>query len=165
MSITLENKHPFKKIWIIYGLVLVAYICIGIYAGINHEPWADEAQAWLIARDSHSIIDVLRAVKYEGTFPFWHFIVKGFQLAGLDYEHYFVIPLFFSAIGVIILFFTETPVIGKILIPFSFYVVFQNTVVARTYCLVFPAMMLILLFYKKRFEKPVKYNLSLFSWD
>lgn len=162
MSITLENKHPFKKIWIIYGLVLVAYICIGIYAGINHEPWADEAQAWLIARDSHSIIDVLRAVKYEGTFPFWHFIVKGFQLAGLDYEHYFVIPLFFSAIGVIILFFTETPVIGKIFIPFSFYVVFQNTVVARTYCLVFPAMMLILLFYKKRFEKPVKYNLSLF---
>ena len=156
------NTIKSKKTWIIYGLVFAAYLFIAVFAGIHHEPWADEAQSWLIARDSHSLIDLLRAVKYEGTLPTWHLINKAFQLAGLDYDHIFVIPLVFSVLGVILLFLTDAPLWSKIMLPFSFYVVYQNAVVARQYALVFPAMMLIVLFYKKRFEKPVRYHLALF---
>ena len=156
------NTIKSKKTWIIYGLVFAAYLCIAIFAGIHHEPWADEAQSWLIARDSHSLIDLLRAVKYEGTLPTWHLINKAFQLAGLDYDHIFVIPLVFSAIGVILLFFTDAPLWAKVMLPFSFFVVYQNAVVARQYSLVFPAMMLIVILYKKRFEVPVRYHLALF---
>ena len=151
-----------KKIWIIYGIVFAAYLCIAIFAGLHHEPWADEAQSWLIARDSHSLIDIFRAVKYEGTLPTWHLINKAFQLAGLDYDHIFVIPLIFSAIGVILLFLTDAPLLAKIMLPFSFFAVYQNAVVARQYSLAFPAMMLIVLFYKRRFEVPVRYHLALF---
>ena len=85
------NTIKTQKTWIIYGLVFAVYLCIAIFAGIHHEPWADEAQSWLIARDNHSLIDILRAVKYEGTLPTGHLINKAFQLAGFDYAHIFVI--------------------------------------------------------------------------
>ena len=155
------SKIKHDKLWIIYGLVFAAYICIAIFAGIHHEPWADEAQSWLIARDNNSLIDIFQAVRYEGTLPTWHLINKTFQLAGLDYDHIFVIPLVFSAIGVILLFCTDAPLLAKVMLPFSFFVVYQNAVVARQYALVFPAMMLIVKFYKKRLEVPVRYHLSL----
>ncbi|MBQ2155266.1 MAG: hypothetical protein II438_02445 [Clostridiales bacterium] len=156
------NKIKPRKIWIIYGIVFAAFVCMGVFAGLHHEPWADEAQSWLIARDNNNLIDLLKAVKYEGTLPTWHLINKAFQLAGLDYDHMFVIPLVFSAIGVILLFFTDAPLWSKIMLPFSFFVVYQNSVVARQYAMVFPAMMLIVIFYRKRFDVPVRYHLALF---
>ena len=155
------NKIKPNKTWIIYGIVFAAFMCIGIFAGLHHEAWADEAQSWLIARDN-DLIGIFKAVKYEGTLPTWHLINKAFQLAGLDYDHIFVIPLIFSAIGVILLFLTDAPLLAKIMLPFSFFVVYQNSVVARQYSLVFPAMMLIVILYKKRFEVPVRYHLALF---
>ena len=47
--------------WIALGLyaVLVAWLTV------HHEPWPDEAQAWLIARDN-SFFGMLRQVHYEG---------------------------------------------------------------------------------------------------
>ena len=156
------NKLKPNKLWIIYAVVFVAYICIAIFTGIHHEPWSDEAQGWLIARDTHSLIELFRAVRYEGTLPTWHLINKAFQLIGLDYDHLFVIPLIFTAIGVILLFLTDAPLLAKVMLPFSFFVVYQNSVVARQYALVFPAMMLIVLFYKKRLEMPIRYHLALF---
>ena len=70
------NKLKPTKLWIIYGIVFAAYLCIAIFTGIHHEPWADEAQSWLIARDNHSLIGIFRAVKLEGTLPTWHLIIK-----------------------------------------------------------------------------------------
>ena len=47
------NKLKSNKLWIIYGIVFAAFVCMGVFAGLHHEPWADEAQSWLIARDRH----------------------------------------------------------------------------------------------------------------
>ena len=146
---------------VIYASVFLAFLLLGTFAGLHHEPWADEAQSWLIARDNNSLIDIIKAVRYEGTLPTWSLIIKLFQICGLDYDHIFVISLFFSAIGVILLLMSNSPESIKILLPFSFYTIFQNTVVARQYALVFPAMMLIVLFYKNRLFSPIKYYVSL----
>ena len=91
------NKIKPNKTWIIYGIVFAAFMCIAVFAGIHHEPWADEAQSWLIARDN-DLIGIFKAVKYEGTIPTWHLINKAFQLAGLDYDHIFVIPFIRTAL-------------------------------------------------------------------
>lgn len=151
-----------NRLWFLYGAVFITFICIGIFAGSHHEPWADEAQSWLIARDNHSLAGLLYAVKYEGTLPVWHLLLKAFQLAGLDYGHIYIIPLLLTAAGVVILFFTDAPVVAKVLLPFSYYVIFQNAVSARAYAMVFPAMMFIVLFYKNRYKAPIRYHLSLF---
>ena len=151
-----------NRLWFLYGAVFITFICIGIFAGSHHEPWADEAQSWLIARDNHTLAGLLYAVKYEGTLPVWHLLLKAFQLAGLDYGHIYIIPLLLTAAGVVILFFTDAPVVAKVLLPFSYYVIFQNAVSARAYAMVFPAMMFIVLFYKNRYKAPIRYHLSLF---
>lgn len=156
------TSKKLSRLWILYGAVFIAFICIGIFAGCHHEPWADEAQSWLIARDNHTLADLLYTVKYEGTLPVWHLILKAFQLAGLDYGHIYIVPLLLTAAGVVILFFTDAPVVAKVMLPFSYFVIFQNAVSARTYAMVFPAMMLIVLFYKNRYKTPVRYHLSLF---
>ncbi len=156
------TSKKISGLWILYGAVFIAFICIGIFAGCHHEPWADEAQSWLIARDNHTLADLLYAVKYEGTLPVWHLILKAFQLLGLDYRHIYIVPLLLTAAGVVILFFTDAPVVAKVMLPFSYFVIFQNAVSARAYAMVFPAMMLIVLFYKNRYKAPVRYHLSLF---
>ena len=152
------KKHRLK---IIYGFVLILFVSVSVFAGLHHEPWADEAQSWLIARDNDNIIDIFNAVRYEGTVPVWHLILKLAQLLGLIYDYAFVIPLIFSAAGVVLLFMTDAPLFVKVLLPFSYYAMYQGSVFARPYCIVFPAMMLIALSYKDRQQKPVRFFLAL----
>ena len=146
---------------VVYVLVAIAFVCLGFFAGLYHEPWADEAQAWLIARDNNSILDIIKAVRLEGTLPTWHLIIKIFQLCGLNYRFFFIIPLILSTAGVLLLFATDAPLVVKAVLPFSFYAVYQNAVVARQYSLVFPVMMLIVLLYRQRLTKPVRFHLVL----
>ena len=44
----------------------------------THEPWEDELQALLIARDSHSLADWYWNFRYEGHPPLWHLVLKLF---------------------------------------------------------------------------------------
>lgn len=151
-----------KRDGIALCIVLAVYLCIAVITGLNHEPWADEAQGWLLARDN-DLLGIVMAERYEGTLPTWHFIIKFFQFLGLPYDHFFVIPVLIASIGIILLFLTDAPFICKIMLPFSFYVLYQESVVARQYCLIFPAMMLIVLTFKDRKIKPVRFFLSLFA--
>ena len=151
-----------KKERVALVLVLAVYLCVAIFTGLHHEPWADEAQSWLISRDNN-IFGIMQAVRYEGTLPFWYFILKLFQMFGLPYDYAFVVPMIFTTLGIILLFMTDAPFMCKILLPFSFYVMYQESVIARQYCLVFPALMLLVLTYRERHSKPVRFFLSVFA--
>ena len=62
-----------KKINII---VFITFAVLALVIGINHEPWADEAQSWIIARDA-SVSEIIWDVsRYEGTFPLWFLTIK-----------------------------------------------------------------------------------------
>src|SRR5438552_18945700 len=37
----------------------------------RHELWRDEMKAWLIARDSPTVLDIMRQAGYEGAPPLW----------------------------------------------------------------------------------------------
>lgn len=151
-----------KNLNILYIVTLIVFIAIGVFEGVNHEAWADEAQAWLIARDT-SFTNMFKAASYEGTQPLWYIVIKLFQLVKLPYSCFFVVSLTVSVIGVVILFFfTDISVVSKILIAFSFTAMYQNVAVARNYSLVFPFMMLIAAAYDKRKEKPLLYYLGVF---
>lgn len=58
--------------WAFAAAVTVAFaVACGILTA-RHEPWRDEMQAWLLARDSASIPALLAHLKYEGHPPLWH---------------------------------------------------------------------------------------------
>jgi hypothetical protein len=55
--------------------VSLAYLLAATAAALVHEPWRDEAQAWLIARDAASPLQLLQNLRYEGHPGLWHLVL------------------------------------------------------------------------------------------
>ena len=143
-------------------IILLVFLLLSFCIGINHEPWVDEAQSWIIARDASVFEIVGNLARYEGAFPLWHLTLKIFIALGLTYEYIFIVPLIISAIGIsVFLKKVDAPKYVKILLPFTYFVFYQYTIIARSYCYLLLAISLLLITYKKRLEKPLKYILSL----
>ena len=151
-----------KKNNIINVIIIIVFLGISLLIGINHEPWADEAQSWIIARDASVSEIIWDIARYEGAFPLWHLTLKLFINFGLTYEYLYIVPIIISLIGLIVfLKKVEVPTYVKILLPFTYYIFYQYTIIARSYCYLLLAFSLLLITYKNRLEKPLKYILSL----
>ena len=67
-------------------IITVAVTVIAVFGAFIHEPWFDEAQAYVVARDA-SLHDILFYLPhYEGHPPLWHLILKAALIFGLPYE-------------------------------------------------------------------------------
>lgn len=53
-------------------VVTVVFGAAALFALTQHEMWRDELQAWLLARDSATPLDLMRNLKYEGHPGLWH---------------------------------------------------------------------------------------------
>jgi len=100
-----------------------------------HEKWADEAQVWLIARDLNLPTIWFHELRYNGTPGLWHTILWVAQ-------HWFHAP--YAAMGVIgmvcaaggvafILWKSPFPRPLNYLLVFSYFIVYQYAVIARSY--------------------------------
>ena len=157
------DKTKNRKIFSVIGkiMIILVFAAITITTAKAHEPWSDEAQSFLIAKDS-SFKEIFTQAKYEGTTPLWFLIIKFFLLIGGSYETFFILPIFFSILGVIILEFkVKAPWYIKLLLPFTYFILFQYSVVARSYCMLFPALMWIASVYRDRGEHLISYCLAL----
>lgn len=156
----MKNKKLIDTI--INIIILIVFILITVRVGQYHEAWADEAQAWLIARDM-SINDILFQIgRYEGTPTLWHLILKLLICLGYKYEYMYLISIFFTSIGIgIILFKLDLPKIIKVLLPFTYFIIYEYTIKARSYCLILPVIALIAVVYKDRKNKIILYNFLL----
>ncbi len=116
-------------------LVLLVFTAIAAVAVWFHEPWADEAQAWLIARDL-GIGGILHQMGYEGSPPLWHLLLWGLIRLHLPYAALGVVSLTLVAAGMYIwLRWSPLPAPVRLLVPFAFYYQYQYAVVARSYAL------------------------------
>lgn len=146
------NSKKFKNFY--YVLILAAFIGLSLFIGSHHEPWADETQAWLIARDT-SIHDLFTKFLHSDGHPaLWHLILKFFQFIGLQYQYFYIIPIIFSSLGIgVFLFKSDFPWYIKLLLPFTYFIFYQYTIVARGYCLLFLLLCLLACYWDKKFEK------------
>jgi hypothetical protein len=158
-----EKSKVYKIIEkIIELIVLLSFIALTYYVGSHHEHWADEAQAWLIARDSSWLELFTVHMKYEGSPVLWHVILKALISMGLTYKYYFIVPIVFTSIGVAIVEFkSKMPLLVKIMLPFAYYIFYQYTIVARSYCLIFPALMFLTCVYNDKTKKPLLFALGI----
>jgi hypothetical protein len=102
-----------------------------------HEPWADEAQAWQLAR-SVSVPELFRTyLRYEGSPGLWHLFLAALSRLHCTYELMPWIAAAFAVLGVsLLIFFSPFPRYIRLALPFTFYLCFQYAVVARSYVLV-----------------------------
>src|SRR5207249_1186745 len=60
-----------------FALILTGlFLLSAALVASRHELWRDEMQAWLIARDSPTVLDILRQARYEGAPPLWHLALR-----------------------------------------------------------------------------------------
>ena len=163
MNINEAKKTKIIKNTKIMGkiLIIAIFIIASLFITSKHEPWSDEAQSFLLAKDN-SLIELFGWMKYEGTPPLWVLVLKLFIFLGGTFELLWILPIIFTTIGLIIFEFKiKAPWYIKILLPFTYFIFYQYTVVARSYCMVFPLLMLIATIYDKRLEKPILYSIVL----
>ncbi|MCG8455904.1 MAG: hypothetical protein MI919_06440, partial [Holophagales bacterium] len=144
------------------GIVLLAYLLAVLIGVVAHEPWFDEAQSWLLARDASPSELLGQYLRYEGHPPLWYFLLMPAAKLGLPYGTANVISVLCSALGVwLFLRLPGIPFLVRCLLPFGFYVAYQFSVVARSYALVFPLLMLVLHLYPHRRERVVSFAVVL----
>jgi len=143
-------------------IVFTIYLILLAIAVNRHEPWMDEAQAWLLAKDV-SVKDLLiKYLRYEGSPGLWHLILMIPAKTGLPYFSINIISALFSAIGVwLFIRYAPFPPLIKILYPFTFFVFYQYGVIARSYCLIAPVLFCLAMLYKKKNDHPYLFVLLL----
>lgn len=128
-----------------------------------HEPWFDEALAWLIARDSSIYQLLFETPHYEGHPALWHLVLMPFAKAGAPYGFTFsLVNFLFAGFAVYLLVF-KAPFkrIFRISVPFTYFLFYQFGIISRPYCMMMLAFVLMAITYGKRNEKPGRYVLSL----
>lgn len=145
---------------IIVCIISLAVVSLGLY---YHEPWFDEAQAYLIARDNSVKELIFDIPHYEGHPPMWHLILKASMLFGFSAEFTLkaVQLITFAAALIMLEFRSPFGKTAKILIPASYFFLYQYAVISRPYALLMFIAMVCAAFYGKRDEKPVRYMISL----
>ena len=103
------------------GTVFALYCCIQAWMCCVHEAWGDEAQAWLLARDS-SLWDLFyRHLHYEGTPGLWHLLLWLEARAGVSYLGMHWISSGLGALGVYLLLrYAPFPRPIRLLFPLTF---------------------------------------------
>lgn len=147
-----------RKNWLL-SLIFLIYVILIFIVVFKHEPWADEAQAWLLARDSSLLGLLFKNLHYEGHPPLWHLILM-LPSRILPYYAISIISALIACAGVyIFLRYSPLPKIVKILLPFTYFVFYQYAVIARNYTLVPILLFLIARIYRDKFDKIFQFTL------
>ncbi len=139
-------RVPLWPEWLILGL----YTSVIASAIPFHEPWADEAQAWQMARVL-SVHDLLfHALRYEGTPALWHLLLRGLILLHVSYAQMHWVAGLIAVCGMaLLIFFAPFPRWVRLTLPFTVFFAFQWAVVARSYVLVPPLTFAAAIFWRK----------------
>lgn len=121
---------PLPAIGGLWGL----FILLGLLGVLHHEIWFDEAHTWLLARDSHSWVELFRNARADRQPLLWHcllYILKHISTKPLAMQllHWIIASL---AAG-IFLHKGPFPYWFKVLLIFGYFILFEYTLIARNY--------------------------------
>lgn len=139
--------------------ITTAFVIVGAISVGFHEPWRDEAQAWLVARDSTGIMTLLRNSRYEGSPVLWQLLLLPFTRTGW-------LPLMSGlnlafAAGAVFLFAGFAPFDrpARALFGFGYLPLYEWGTIARSYALGVFLLFLFAVFFSRR--RPVLQGVAL----
>jgi hypothetical protein len=114
----------------------LSYTLLISLALTRHEPWADEAQSWLLARDATLTNLWTHLLHYEGTTGLWQTLLHALIQLGIPYSGMSILSALLGIVAAAILLWrAPLPLTVRIALPFTFYLAYQYTVIARSYSL------------------------------
>ena len=123
------------------ALILSVFFLLSFIGILHHEIWLDEAQHFLLARDSRSLSELVYNCRFEGHPLLWNvllFLVTRFttQIFYMQLLHILI-----SCITAFIICRFNISLFEKIVIIFSYYLFFEYNIISRNYglsgCLMF----------------------------
>ena len=157
MTARIKQLHTFLEQNIrLRWLILLIYVVSLCFIGYYHEPWHDEAQAWLIARDDSLWHLITYTTHLEGHPPLWHLLLMPFAKMGVPFELGLKSVNIFICAGAMYLLIIKSPLswYWRFLLPFSYFMFYQFGIVSRTYSLSMFALMLAAYYYPHKDTKP-----------
>lgn len=134
------RKHKSETSPNLFVVLTVALYALLVGLAISrHEPWADEAQSWLLARDAGLAELWTRLLHYEGTPGLWQTVLHIWIGLGLSYGSLNVLSgLCGLAACALVMRSAPFPLAIRAALPFTFFLFYQYSVVARSYSLAPP---------------------------
>ncbi|WP_218596808.1 hypothetical protein [Chroogloeocystis siderophila] len=124
-----SRKEPIFTFWLVF-----LFFSISLLSILSHEMWLDELQAWLIARDSTSIVDLFHNLRYEGHPGLWHlnlYFISQFTHNPTAMQFFHLIIATLS----VYIFVKYSPFnkLQKILFIFGYFPLYEYNVISRNY--------------------------------
>lgn len=133
-----RGTHHSVQTWLVpMGLLLAVVYSVVVFTTAHaHEPWADEAQSWLIARNASLVEIWSRLVRLEGSPGLWHSLLHVLISLRLPYSGLnYVSGALGLAAALVVFCFAPFPLVIRALLPFTYFLCFQYAVIARNYSL------------------------------
>ncbi|MGF1474883.1 MAG: hypothetical protein ACFB6S_04890 [Geminicoccaceae bacterium] len=144
------------------GATFILFVVLAGVACITHEPWRDEAQAWLIARDVGLWQLVSHQTRYEGSPALWHLLNMPLVWAEMPFWSQRLLNFLFAAgAAALLLWRAPLPFWMRAGAALSYFLLYEYAVIARNYALGMFLLFAALAFYEKRLERPLIYGLLL----
>ena len=142
--------------------VMLLYSGVVLFTVRYHEKWADEAQAWLIARDLDLKTIWFHELRYEGSPGLWHTILWIAQhVFHLPYGALGYIGVIFAIAGTAVLVYKAPfPWYVRWPLAFTYVMVYQYAVIARPYTIL-PLLCFLVAIFFKDVERPVRMTVVL----
>lgn len=153
-----QNKLRWLDLGVLSGYVAAVFVGVA-----HHEPWADEAQAWLVARDLPYWKMIFSQMRYDSSPGLWQSLLWVAQ-------HVFHAPYFamnwiggvLAAAGAgVLIFCAPFPRPVRYLMTSSYYVAYQYAVIARPYVMLLLLGGLAAIFYRRRAPIPLALAIAL----
>jgi len=143
-------KEPVNQLR--YSIIITGiFFVVALFGMLNHEMWRDEHQAWLVARDAHSLPQLLQNMRFEGNPALWHlclYFITSFTHNPVYMQAFHLL----IACGFIFVFNRHAPigVLYKILFSFGYFPLYEYAVISRSYGLGVLLVFIVCALYKNR---------------
>ncbi len=138
--------------------LFLAYAAATFVLTLRHEPWADELQAWLIARDC-TVPEIFRMMRWEGHFVPWYLMLHVFAAHGGPVLCMNLLSwAFMAAAGAFFVFRAPFTLPLKALVLSSAGMLFWYPVVARCYAPIPILLFALAAAYPARLKRPLLYG-------
>src|SRR5689334_7861593 len=144
---------------VLLPVCFAALVLLGIS---QHELWRDEAKAWLIARHSHSLIELFNNRRYEGHPIVWYALLYAVSRISVNPFAMQILHAFIATAG-IVMFVTYAPFgrLAKVLFAGGLFPMYEYAVVSRNYAIGILLLFVLLALFASPQRRPVSFAVVL----
>jgi len=144
-------------------LIIVIYSIITLLVLLRHEPWRDEAQPWLLAKNANLFNLFFHEVRCQRHPFLWYLTLLPFARLGLPYITLSIVHWIIAiSVSSIFIFKSHFSRITKYSFLFSYFMFHEYVILARHYALSILILFIIASFYSQRLKRPLFFGILVF---